>query len=125
MSNGLRHCERMTREGEVITLKKEYATMSRRPGIASRWFAKHHTDIYPSDFVTHKGKKQSLPKYYDTQYEILTQDNPQTMENILKKRSFKMKGLAHQFTHEAFKQKEIHHKAKKTLYKRLKQIHTS
>ena len=120
MSNGLRHYERMTREGEVITLKKEYATMSRRPGIASRWLAKHHTDIYPSDFVTHKGKKQSLPKYYDTQYEILTQDNPETMENILKLRSLKMKGLAHLFTPEALKQKEVHHKAKMALYKRNK-----
>jgi hypothetical protein len=118
MSNGLRHYERMTAEGEVITLKKEYATMSRRPGIASRWLAKHHTDIYPSDFVTHKGKKQSLPKYYDTQYEILTQDNPEILENILKKRSLKMKGLAHLFTPEALKQKEVHHKAKMALYKR-------
>jgi hypothetical protein len=118
MSNGLRHYERMTAEGEVITLKKEYATMSRRPGIASRWLAKHHSDIYPSDFVTHKGKKQSLPKYYDTQYEILTQDNPETMENILKKRSAKMRKLRHLFTPEALKQKEVHHKAKMALYKR-------
>jgi len=118
MSNGLRHYERMTPEGEVITLKKEYATMSRRPGIASRWLAKHHTDIYPSDFVTHKGKKQSLPKYYDTQYEILTLDNPEILETILKKRSAKMRNLRHLFTPEALKQKEVHHKAKMALYKR-------
>jgi hypothetical protein len=120
MSNGLRHYERMTREGEVITLKKEYATMSRRPGIASLWFAKHHTDIYPSDFVTHKGKKESLPKYYDTQYEILTQDNKDLipMDLILEKRQAKMKKLAHLFTPEALKQKEVHHKAKMALYKR-------
>ena len=117
-SNGLKHYERMTREGEVITLKKEYATMSRRPGIASRWLAQHHTDIYPSDFVTHKGNKQSLPKYYDTQYEILTQDTPEIMQTILKKRQNKMKKLAHLFTPEALKQKEVHHKAKMALYKR-------
>ena len=117
-SNGLKHYERMTREGEVITLKKEYATMSRRPGIASRWLAKHHTDIYPSDFVTHKGNKQSLPKYYDTQYEILTKDTPEIMQTILKKRQNKMKKLAHLFTPEALKQKEVHHKAKMALYKR-------
>jgi hypothetical protein len=118
MSNGLRHYERMTAEGEVITLKKEYATMSRRPGIASRWLAKHHTDIYPSDFVTHKGKKHSLPKYYDNQYEIMTEVTPAIWEGIIKNRQAKMKGLAHLFTPEALKQKEVHHKAKLALYKR-------
>ena len=117
-SNGLKHYERMTREGEVITLKKEYATMSRRPGIASRWLAQHHTDIYPSDFVTHKGSKHSLPIYYDKQYELLTQEIPEIMQDILKKRQLKMKKLAHLFTPEALKQKEVNHKAKMALYKR-------
>lgn len=120
MSNGLRHYERMTAEGEVITLKKEYATMSRNPGIAGDWLTQYHTDIYPSDFTTHKGKKHSLPAYYDRQYEILTKTNPDLIkiETIKEKRSLKMKGLAHLFTPEALKQKEVHHKAKMALYKR-------
>ena len=120
MSNGLRHYERMTAEGEVITLKSEYATMSRNPGIAGDWLTKYYTDIYPSDFTTHKGKKHSLPAYYDRQYEILTKTNPDLIkiETIKAKRSLKMKGLAHLFTPEALKQKEVHHKAKMALYKR-------
>jgi len=122
MSNGLRHYERMTPEGEVITLKKEYSTMSRNPGIAGDWLTQYHTDIYPSDFTTHKGKKHSLPGYYDKQYEILTKTNPDLIkiEIIKAKRSLKMKGLAHLFTPEALKQKEVHHKAKMALYKRNK-----
>jgi hypothetical protein len=121
MSNGLRHYERMTAEGEVITLKKEYATMSRNPGIAALWLTKHHTDIYPSDFVTHKGKKHALPKFYDRQYEMLinsTGHNPEIMETIKQKRQYKMESLKHLFTPEALKQKEVHHKAKMALYKR-------
>jgi len=120
MSNGLRHYERMTAEGEVITLKSEYATMSRNPGIAGDWLTQYHTDIYPSDFTTHKGKKHSLPAYYDRQYEILTKTNPDLIkiETIKQKRQDKMKGLAHLFTPEALKQKEVHHKAKMALYKR-------
>lgn len=116
-SNGLRHYERMMPDGEIITLKPEYATMSRNPGIAANWLAKNHKDIYPSDFVTHKGKKQGLPKYYDKQYEILY---PDQMEEIKKQRQLKMKKLAHQYTPEALKAKEIHHRAKMALYKREK-----
>jgi len=118
MSNGLRHYERMTPQGEVITLKPEYATMSRNPGIAGNWLTQNHTDIYPSDFVTHKGKKHSLPLYYDLQYAKLTEKNPEILENIKLKRSAKMQQLAYLFTPEALKQKEVHHKAKMALYKR-------
>ena len=120
MSNGLRHYERMTAEGEVITLKKEYSTMSRNPGIAGDWLTQYYTDIYPSDFTTHKGKKHSLPAYYDRQYEILTKTNPDLIkiETIKAKRSAKMRNLRHLFTPEALKQKEVHHKAKMALYKR-------
>jgi len=114
-SNGLKYYERMTPEGEVISLKPEYATMSRNPGIAGNWLTQNHTDIYPSDFVTHKGKKHSLPLYYDKQYEKL---NPEILETIKLKRSAKMQQLAHLFTPEALKQKEVHHKAKMALYKR-------
>jgi hypothetical protein len=118
MSNGLKHYERMTAEGEVITLKKEYSTMSRNPGIAGNWLTRYHTDIYPSDFVTHKGKKFPLPAYYDKQYEKLSSLNPEILENIKIKRSAKMRKLRHLFTPEALKQKEVHHKAKMALYKR-------
>lgn len=58
--------------GEVVRdLKPEYVTMSRRPGIARAWFDKFKTDVYPSDFITLRGKKLKPPKFYNSQYEIL------------------------------------------------------
>lgn len=50
--------------------KPEFITMSRRPGIASDWFDKYYTDVYPKDFVTIKdGVKCHPPKYYDKLFE--------------------------------------------------------
>ncbi len=51
--------------GEYGTLKPEYTTMSRRPGIANSWFKKYKSDLYPKDFITVNGKKCKIPKYYD------------------------------------------------------------
>lgn len=52
--------------GELVqVLEPEYTTMSRRPGIASDWFDKYHADVYPSDFITHNGKKFPAPRFYD------------------------------------------------------------
>lgn len=50
--------------------KPEFITMSRRPGIASGWFDRFHSDVYPKDFVTiHDGMRCRPPKYYDKLYE--------------------------------------------------------
>lgn len=51
--------------GEITTLRPEYTTMSRRPGIASNWINQFLDDVYPTDFITHGGKKYRPPKYYD------------------------------------------------------------
>ena len=52
--------------GELVqVLETEYTTMSRRPGIAAGWFEKYYSDVYPSDFITHNGKKYPAPKFYD------------------------------------------------------------
>ncbi len=59
-----------TETGETSQLKPEYSTMSRRPGIGSSWFAKYHSDIFPSDQCVINGKVTRPPKYYDSQYEI-------------------------------------------------------
>jgi hypothetical protein len=59
-----------TETGELYTLKPEYTTMSRRPGIAHGWFQKFKTDVYPKDEVVVKGSLMKPPKYYDSLYEI-------------------------------------------------------
>jgi len=57
--------------GEVIRLKPEYTTMSRRPGIGKAWYDKFKGDVYPDDFViTNKGQKARPPAYYDYQFEL-------------------------------------------------------
>jgi len=69
--------------GEVFYKKPEYISMSRRPGIGARWFGQFKTDLYPKDFVTHKGVKQKVPKFYDNLYDVMA---PTAMEQIKYKR---------------------------------------
>lgn len=51
--------------GEIITLVREYATMSVNPAIGKRWFEKYASDAFPDDFVIVDGKKHQVPRYYD------------------------------------------------------------
>ncbi len=45
--------------------RPEYVTMSRRPGIGSKWFERFKSDVYPSDEVVHEGKRYRPPRFYD------------------------------------------------------------
>lgn len=56
--------------GEIFTRRPEYTTMSRRPGIGSRWLDNYRTDVYPHDYVVLRGVKMRPPKFYDRQFEI-------------------------------------------------------
>jgi hypothetical protein len=57
--------------------------MSRRPGIASDWYAKYHQDVFPNDYVISQGKKLRTPKYYDN---ILERENPEILMKLKEKR---------------------------------------
>lgn len=70
--------------GEVFSLKPEYVTMSRRPGIAHGWFQKFAGDVYPSDSVILKGREMRPPRYYDRLLELT---DPQELELIKFQRS--------------------------------------
>lgn len=59
------HYLRVNDDGEVWSVRPEYCTMSRRPGIGSTWFDRFMSDVYPADEVIHKGKKHLPPKFYD------------------------------------------------------------
>lgn len=53
-------------DGVVIeTLKKEYSTMSKKPGIGAAAFEKWKRSWYPRDSIVVNGKKLPIPKYYD------------------------------------------------------------
>lgn len=56
--------------GEIYSVKPEYTTMSRRPGIASGWIEKYTSDVYPSDEVVIRGKKMRPPRFYDKYLEL-------------------------------------------------------
>ena len=67
--------------------QKEFALMSRRPGLGRAWYEKYKGDCYPKDFVTHKGKKLKPPRYYDYLYDI---EKPEEMEVIKSNRKIYM-----------------------------------
>lgn len=75
--------------GEILdewTVRPEYATMSRRPGLGEKWFKKFHEDVYPDDFVIMKGQKFRPPKYYDQLMERRDQKNKTRKMIEIKKR---------------------------------------
>jgi len=50
--------------GQFVEVPKEFAIMSLKPGIGSKWFDQFSTDVFPSDYLVHQGKKHSVPRYY-------------------------------------------------------------
>lgn len=50
--------------GEVFELAHPYCTMSRNPGIGSKWFDKFKSDVFPRDEVYVRGKYCRPPRYY-------------------------------------------------------------
>jgi hypothetical protein len=61
--------------GEGYFRKPEYTSMSRRPGIGSKWFDKFYKDCYPNDYVVMLGRgKCRPPRYYDSKFELLHED---------------------------------------------------
>jgi len=65
----------------LLTRKPEYVTMSRRPGIGKDWYDKYWRDVYVNgeDSVIIEGRKSRPPRYYDSQFEILS---PSDLESI-------------------------------------------
>lgn len=72
-----------TETGEEFVVKREYVTMSRRPGLGARWFEKFHSDVYPDDFCVEGGKKFRPPVFYDRLMEGV---DPAFMAGVKRKR---------------------------------------
>ena len=69
--------------GEIYSIKPEFATMSRRPGIGSDWYEKFKTDVFPSDECVIEGKVYSVPRFF---LERLKKESPEMAEVIRDKR---------------------------------------
>jgi len=76
--------------GECSVLKPEYTTMSRRPGIASAWFDKFQSDVYPSDTVALRGREMRPPRFYDGRFELT---DPEEFESLKVRRKASMEVL--------------------------------
>ncbi len=72
------HYEKLVEStGEIIQLHPEFARMSNRPGgIGANWYETYQRDT-AKDFVTHNGKKYSIPAYYDRLFQRV---DPQALE---------------------------------------------
>lgn len=69
--------------GEVYQAVPEYVTMSRRPGIASGWYEKFSSDVFPSDSVVVRGREIRPPRFY---LERLKSDDSFLYDDIKSKR---------------------------------------
>lgn len=81
--------------GEIRQIEPEYSTMSRGgrsgKGIASDWYAKYHSDLFPHDTTIYKGRNVKTPRYYEN---LLRSTDLPTFEAIKEKR--KEQALVHQ-----------------------------
>lgn len=74
------------RTGEVFSLRPEYVTMSRRPGIGRGFYDRFSSDIYPSDKVITRGKAGKPPRAYDRYLEA---QRPEAYERMKESREFR------------------------------------
>lgn len=74
-----------------LYIQPEYSTMSRRPGIGSKWIEKYFSDVYPSDEVIFEGYSTPPPKFYD---ELLERRDPQLYQRIKSQR--RLNGSQHE-----------------------------
>lgn len=54
--------------GEVWTVRPEYATMSRRPGIGRDYYDKYRDEVFQHDSVPQNGRDYQVPRYFDRLY---------------------------------------------------------
>lgn len=62
----MQKCNRQQRAAAIATgWEPEYGTMSRRPGIAAKWWAEFRSDVYRDDSVIVGGREVTPPRFYD------------------------------------------------------------
>lgn len=71
--------------GEVTSRRKEFVTMSRRPGLAAWWYERYRGDLFPVDAaVEHGGKRSKVPRYYWDRFR--GEGDPVVIEELLERR---------------------------------------
>lgn len=100
--------------GELYEIEPEYNDMSRRPGIGKPWFEKYKNDT-KKGFITVRGKKTRLPRYYD---QLLMLEDQDLMVAIKEDREVQSKEKAFDNTEERLLVKEQIHQRKINRLKR-------
>lgn len=55
--------------GELTARRREFVTMSRRPGIGAWWYEKFSRDLFPTDHAVQDGRSYKVPGYYWRKYQ--------------------------------------------------------
>ena len=103
------HYKRTNKQtGETNQLRPEFLLMSRRPGIAKKWFEKYKADTQKG-FVTNDGKTFGIPKYYQ---KLMTELEEETLiqnrRAFIPKEKARLEEKSRQYTVE--KVKKLKHK---------------
>lgn len=78
-----------------VQLQPEYTTMSLKPAIGKEWFNAYQDDCYPSDYITSKGKKYRVPRYYD---KLLAEQDEEELKHLKQLRKEKAWEWSHENT---------------------------
>lgn len=101
-----------TETGEIYQVEPEFCLMSRRPGLGRDWLDTYVSDT-DKDFITIRGVKHKLPKYYDN---ILEQEDELDMQ----RRKDKRRKLANERKSDnTYERLEVKRKIKETQTKQL------
>lgn len=66
--------------GEVTSRRREFVTMSRRPGIGAWWYKRYGSDLFPMDSAVAEGKEHKVPQYYWRRFQ--EHGDPKVIEEI-------------------------------------------
>lgn len=69
--------------GEVLHKEKEFAHMSLKPGIGSRWYEKYKSEVFPHDRVIVNGFEMKPPRYYTR---LLKEQDKELHDQIIEQR---------------------------------------
>lgn len=79
-----RHYERVDlATGEVWSVRPEYSTMSRRPGIGRAFYDRFKDEVYEHDSVIFKGAEYAPPRYFDR---LLGEESPERLARVQQER---------------------------------------
>lgn len=81
-------------EDRCVIRRKEFVTMSRRPGLSFNYYQKYQSEILTHDKIIMNGHEMNVPRYYDklteqTDFNLRNKLQQSTLEKIKSKRKIK------------------------------------